>query len=294
MRMQKSVCSNGQKLIMSEFYPDFYEQMERSSNNSLTVTNTSCIQDDQSDGLSSYYAVYQPAYKTQKTYYGTTAAFDIYDHANLVKDQITSGIIWVVNKQENYDNIEAIHVGWHVYPSRYNDTKTHFFVYWTPDGYKTGCYNTDCPGFELIQNAQLVPGSVLPTSTAQQRHTLTIEIYKDSDAWNLYAGVDSPANKIGQWHNSLFKNLQDVATDISFGGYTESPNKILSPPMGSGYLPDSIAAASVKYIQYIDEKGRPYDITWELPSHVSDPRCYSIGSFENRQFTYGGPGGCTN
>ncbi|KAJ3695715.1 hypothetical protein LUZ60_001092 [Juncus effusus] len=158
----------------------------------------------------------------------------------------------------------------------------------------TGCYNTNCPGFNLAPDAKLAPGSVLPISTTQQKHTLTIKIAKEKDAWSLYAGVDGSATYIGNWPDSLFIGLADKATDINFGGFTQSPNKILSPPMGSGYLSESIGAATFKDVQFIDNQGNAYGIDWKLPSDVTVPTCYDIGDLENRQFAYGGPGGCTN
>nr|CAD1818524.1 unnamed protein product [Ananas comosus var. bracteatus] len=61
-------------------------------------------------------------------YYGTRAKINLWGHPNLKYYQRSTTTMWVMNFNGKANVIEA---GFHVYPRLYNDSKLHFFTYWT-------------------------------------------------------------------------------------------------------------------------------------------------------------------
>ncbi|KAF2607555.1 hypothetical protein F2Q68_00043192 [Brassica cretica] len=62
-------------------------------------------------------------------------------------------------------NLNTIEFGWQVYPGRYGDDNARFFIYWTADGYRSGCYNLDCPGFVPVNQAYVLGEPIGHVST---------------------------------------------------------------------------------------------------------------------------------
>ncbi len=58
---------------------------------------------------------------------------------------------------------DTLEVGWMVQPQLFQDSSTHLFLFLTPDGYQTSCWNSGCNGWYQISSTK-APGMVLPAS----------------------------------------------------------------------------------------------------------------------------------
>jgi hypothetical protein len=100
-----------------------------------------------------------------------------------------------------------------VSPDIYGDTHTHFYTHWTVsflifmyykilqppldginhtskqrDGYgRSGCYNMECPGFQLEQGSKISPGAIIDSTstTGRSRHTITIKVFKVGESYQI-------------------------------------------------------------------------------------------------------------
>ncbi|XP_030945660.1 uncharacterized protein LOC115970130 [Quercus lobata] len=71
--------------------------------------------------------------------------------------QYSMAQIWVQKGQ--FNGLESIQAGWAVDPVLYGDSRTRITTYWTVDNFgKTGCFNSECPGFVQV-HPRLHPGS---------------------------------------------------------------------------------------------------------------------------------------
>ncbi|KAK3157144.1 hypothetical protein QOZ80_2AG0116780 [Eleusine coracana subsp. coracana] len=230
-----------------------------------------------------------------KGYYGFMATMDVYGY-NLNGGQMSSAAIWINNDEGDWkQDLDAITVGWLVFPSHFKDSQTHLFTHWTrDDGRSTGCLNMDCPGFQLASGSTVTPGDIIkPVSDVNGVHqNITIKLFKDKSSgdWLLHYGFNSAPAVVGHFPASLFDSLSKKATDIMFGGHVRYAKGVSSPAMGSGAFP-SDKAASFWDLQLIDEDGNSIPIQNDLPSLVTDKSSYSISPIEGAKFSYGGPGG---
>ncbi|XP_020096141.1 uncharacterized protein LOC109715510 isoform X3 [Ananas comosus] len=72
-----------------------------------------------------HFAHYETKYGA---YYGTRAKINLWGHPYLKRFQRSSTMLWVLNFDSGANVIEA---GFHVFPGLYQDSKLHFFVFWT-------------------------------------------------------------------------------------------------------------------------------------------------------------------
>ncbi|XP_058092699.1 protein neprosin-like [Magnolia sinica] len=147
-----------------------------------------------------------------------------------------------------------------------------------------GCYNLLCPGFVQVSK-DIALGSFLRTSVynGDQQEEVTLAVFK-----------------------SIFTSLADKSTGTDWGGETCTPEGIKSPPMGSGQFPDEgfKKASYMRRLQYVDNTYTFKDIPntfKDVPNDgfvYSDLQCYklndggNLGGFWDRNFFFGGPGGC--
>ncbi|TVU08278.1 hypothetical protein EJB05_41676 [Eragrostis curvula] len=118
-------------------------------------------------------------YRLSSTYdsvlYGTIATLSVHEFPATKNRQDTEAtvVVWNVQQGRN-DSINAIHAGWGIAPYFYRDNKTHFYVKWTADGYKsTGCTDLKCDGFVPVNYAPITPGDSL-----EGKSKITIKIFK--------------------------------------------------------------------------------------------------------------------
>ncbi|XP_020096142.1 uncharacterized protein LOC109715510 isoform X4 [Ananas comosus] len=198
----------------------------------------------------------------------------------------------------------------HVFPGLYQDSKLHFFVFWTADGYQsTGCYNLQCKGFKMINWNILTPGDIIDNVSTYngQQYYITLSIKKDPHTgdWWLYREDLAMPQVIGYWPKSLFTTLADSATLIRWGGFVTYSQKETGPPMGSGHYPDELEqkAAYIKNIELFNSDGKSCDLIDGMQSAYTDARkCYKVsalvdsskfGLHDGFLFYFGGPPGCT-
>ncbi|TVT97814.1 hypothetical protein EJB05_56914, partial [Eragrostis curvula] len=191
----------------------------------------------QSGSMVNYIAEHRMA---TQTYYGIVASSDIYGFS-IGQDARTGIFVQIAN----FGDGPLI-----VYPELYGDSKTHFNVYWTRDGYqKTGCYNLKCPGYVPEANVPIVPG-------------ITI------------GSLSEPGG---------------VKHVVRLAGFavTRTTNLV---PMGSGFLPNNTKAASFTDIQLIDQNGVTSKVQQDQPVVIVDKKVYSVSPISAEgKFTYAGP-----
>lgn len=266
---------------------------------SVWMSNGQDLAPDDDGAVMSYYA----AHHTQERasgYYGLVATMDVYGH-NLNVDQLTMGAIWIINSNGHVSNVNAITVGWLVWPSHFNDSRTYLFTEWIDsNGQTKGCMNGDCnPGFQFVSGSPIFPGDVLdPVSQPNNaRQNLTIKVFKEKSMgyWWVHCGFNSDPVPVGFFRGTLFDSLSSKATKILVGGYTTKYKKdVPSPPMGSGASAssDTRKAALVRDIQFIDEDGNSTPIgDDDMLATIVDNRLYFALPIAGGQFSYGGPGG---
>ncbi|TVU17422.1 hypothetical protein EJB05_33458, partial [Eragrostis curvula] len=108
-------------------------------------------------------AIYRSSTTYDSVLYGTTATISVHEFPNTTTTQDIFASTIVSNFQEGHaDIVNSIHAGWAIQPSFNGDSKTHFSVRWTADGYKsTGCTDLKCDGFVPVNNAPITPGDSL-------------------------------------------------------------------------------------------------------------------------------------
>uniref|UniRef100_A0ACD5TTJ8 Uncharacterized protein n=1 Tax=Avena sativa TaxID=4498 RepID=A0ACD5TTJ8_AVESA len=234
--------------------------------------------------------------KPYDDYYGFVATIDVYDY-NISRGQMSVSAFWVANvgnwSKEMYNSIQ---VGWMVSPDIYGDSHTHFYTHWTRDGYgRSGCYNMQCPGFQLEQGSKIFPGDIISsTSTGRSRHTITVKVFKDksSQNWWLYCGINNETpTAVGYYPANIFTTLAEKANSITFGGVSRAIRSLTTPPIGSGSLPSN-NAAFISNLQFVDRDGQTTLIQSDLPIIADNPKCYYVSPLIDSKFSYGGPPGC--
>lgn len=134
--------------------------------------------------------------------------------------------------------VQTVECGWQVNPFRYGHTMPVLFVFWTPDGYGTACYNLTCGAFVQTSNKWALGGALAPWSTGGgQQYALRLSYRLESGKWWLYAGGVRDFDAVGYYPTSLFGAgpLATGASQIIFGGETIGTTSC--PPMGSGAFP---------------------------------------------------------
>ncbi|TVT96990.1 hypothetical protein EJB05_57774 [Eragrostis curvula] len=260
----------------------------------------------------SQYARYRVETPPAGGYTGGMATLDVSSFPSIKSGEVTAALIWVSTGKYNLTGSNDIQAGWMVGPSHYRDSKTHFFVYWTADGYRsTGCFNLDCTGFVPVNDAPITPGDSLEPANGQSK--ISFKIFKDWECvegriekkgritnkedgdWWLHIGYDINNMKpVGFWPKSLFTDLKDHAELITWGGSTICPSGNASPPVGNGQWPGK-NSASFGNVQLVDTNGQGYaPPVWSLGVYAKYKKCYQASTFLDDMFYYGGPGGCVN
>jgi hypothetical protein len=194
---------------------------------------------------------------------------------------------------------QTVEGGWQVYPAHYNNsTNAATFIYWTPDGYTTGCYNLDCAGFVQVNNAYAIGGAWTNYSTrggAQYIFNMTWTLFNGN--WWLWLQGANPGSWVGYYPGRIFNGGQLTlnATRFTYGG--ETFGNASWPPMGSGQFAVNgwQQAAYQRTVYYFDLTSTPQ---WtNLPATQPTPACYTFSFFAGAgadwrsYFYFGGPGG---
>ncbi|CAN6162966.1 unnamed protein product [Urochloa humidicola] len=248
---------------------------------------------DSSDANIVYFA-YHGAATAPNGYYGFIGTMDVYGFP-LAQGQGSAAAVWISDEGDGApSSLKNIMIGWDVLPDLYGDSKTHFYTKWTNDGFRsTGCLNMKCDGFQPEKGASITPGDVIdPVSSPNgAKRNLNLKIIKNgtSGDWLVYCGLDRDPQLIGRFPRSLFTGgFTERAVGITFGGVVSAP--ITKPtPMGSGYLPTDVkSAASISNIQLVDQNGRAWPVTGDLPKVETNRNVYAVTPIVNGRFFYGG------
>ncbi|XP_020176078.1 uncharacterized protein [Aegilops tauschii subsp. strangulata] len=244
-----------------------------------------------------YFAQHQAAAEaSDEGYYGFIMTLDVYGLA-LSPEQYSLASVWLIHDGDGAAaNYNAIQIGWEAAPSVYGDSRTRLAATWTSDGFQRAfCRNADCAvGFQPEEGAPMALGDVIQavSQPGGPKQTITIKVIKDGELgdWLAYCGLNADGLAlIGRFPRSLFAGgMADRASRIQFGGFVQTRATDLAP-MGSGYLPTNVAAASISDVQFIDRSGNASPVTGQLPTYMTDPNIYVATDMADGQFFYGGP-----
>ncbi|CAF1811000.1 unnamed protein product [Brassica napus] len=225
-------------------------------------------------------------------YRGAQADISIHN-LTLQNNQYSKSQIWLENGP--IAELNSIQVGWAVHPRVYGDSATRLTIYWTGDGYKkTGCYNTECPGFIIITRKPSI-GSIFKQSSVYGDKPVTFTPQVVQGFFGNWAlTVDDEI--IGYWPGELFTHLNKGASRVRFGGNTFMSPDGISPPMGNGHVPiyDYERSSSFLHVKLTNDKYQ--SIEAETQMGVADSKCFTLISRDytnetGKSFSFGGPGG---
>jgi hypothetical protein len=200
---------------------------------------------------------------------------------------------WYVATQDT--TLQTVECGWHVDLARHGDTTPRLFVYWTPDTYTTGTYNTDGGNFQPNAGSTVLLGGALPSSQPNGSQTeYLMGFFLTGGAWWFYFN----GQWVGNYPLSLFANgpLASNAQTAEFGGETETGFS-LWPPMGSGaFAADGFSKAAYQRNVFVTPVGGAAQAANLTPS-PSAGQCYTVflrnssGTTWDTYLFFGGPGG---
>ncbi|RCV28118.1 hypothetical protein SETIT_5G380400v2 [Setaria italica] len=198
-----------------------------------------------------------------------SVASDVYGFPSH-KDEQSGVFVQVNNIGDGRESIRnSINFGWHVNPRLYGDSKAHFYVYWTRDGYKIiGCYNLQCPDYVPEPNVPTVLGIAIDAVSDPNgvKRTIIFKIFKDNAGdWLMHIGFDSEPYCFPK---SLFTSLGDKVDNIRLGGFVATRTTQLAR-MGSGFLPNNAKSASFSNIQLIDQNGETRRVPRDQPIYMN-------------------------
>jgi hypothetical protein len=257
---------------------------------------------------------------------GTASQLNVwYPPEDQLKGQIHStSQIWVVG----YGGAtkQTAETGWTVEPIRFGTNAAVPFIYWTANSYNDStCYDTDCPGFILLNNNLIlgVPNWPGPGQPGGQQVVISLQWQAWPNPgggldWALYYNCNNSNYNtciVGYYPAALYGSgqLSKNANDLQFGGetLTSGPN-IVFGPMGSGAFPSAGSGYAAYYanVYYVyTTSTSPY---WTYSTALSDlgyddppltnscygealtfPGCGYPTNFHCNSFFFGGPGGAS-
>ncbi|EOA28754.1 hypothetical protein CARUB_v10024986mg [Capsella rubella] len=234
--------------------------------------------------------------KVDGKFHGAKADINVWKPYIQTPKEFSLAQMWVAAGPDS--ELNSIEVGWQAYPDLYADENPRIFTFWTADGYKSGCYNLDCPGFVPINNAFFVGATINHFSTydGRQYHISTL-IWKDPHTGNWWLKLNGNI-VVGYWPSILFKHLNTGATEIQWGGEVINFNdgsKHTTTKMGSGHFAEEgfKRASYFRNLVVLDE-----DDKIKRPergsSYMTKESCYNVRSgydvIYGLNFFYGGPG----
>ncbi|XVF11027.1 hypothetical protein REPUB_Repub07fG0234000 [Reevesia pubescens] len=173
---------------------------------------------------------------------------------------------------------------------------------WGADGYKkTGCYNTQCPGFVQVHPRMHIGVPIPNISTfGGQQYVLDITIVLDKTTGNWWLIMKNMKYiHVGYWPGAIFTHLRPGASLVRYGGNTFISTHGISPPMGNGHYASNLFKESCyfSYVSVINEQNLTLDIDdSKVSKYESNTTCFTLEYFQTqpnmgKTFTFGGPGG---
>nr|XP_043613332.1 uncharacterized protein LOC122585277 [Erigeron canadensis] len=238
-------------------------------------------------------------YVTDGKFYGTKALMNVWKPYVAKYYDFSLSQIWVSSDVPTHD-VQTVEAGWHAVPILYQDNNPRIFIYWTPNSYRSGCYNLQCPGFVQTNTRIALGAAIYPFSTYNDKqYDIAFLIWKDikSGDWWLKAGSEM----IGYWPQTLFTDLRDHATSIEYGGevYSRNLHNHTSTQMGSGHFPNEGfgKAAYARNLEIVNEDNTLNPVP-NLKAIADKPNCYGVKSGYSKTWGnyifFGGPGNNPN
>ncbi|KAL4600818.1 hypothetical protein ACB092_11G227400 [Castanea dentata] len=184
-----------------------------------------------------------------------------------------------------------------VYYHLFQDYSTRLFTFWTNNGYQSGCYNLECPGFVQTDNQIALGTSFTAYSDyGGAQSSLNYFVFKDNVHGHWWLQL-ADTYLVGYWPSSLFSVLSNSATRVSWGGEVINKNiggQHTTTQMGSGHLAEEgpTRASHFQNLKVIDDElvlRGPRD-NHEIVTH---PNCYNLLKGDDFIY-YGGPGRSLN
>ncbi|XP_010523377.1 PREDICTED: uncharacterized protein LOC104801736 [Tarenaya hassleriana] len=237
-------------------------------------------------------------------FFGTKATINIWNPNVQTPNEFSLAQIWLATGGYQNSDLNSIEAGWQVFNQLYGDNNARFFIYWTRDAYRSGCYNLLCSGFVQTNNEIVIGGSFAsPSSYDGSQYSVTILVWKDPGTGNWWLQMDG--KNVGYWPVSIFTNLADGADRVDWGGEIVNlgtNGQHTTTQMGSGHFAEEGfgRAGYFKNIQVIDGSNNLRDPDPQgLVQIVSNQYCYnhklgSVGSSWGTYFYFGGPGRNSN
>ncbi|XP_068655392.1 protein neprosin-like isoform X1 [Aristolochia californica] len=231
------------------------------------------------------------------TFYGTKVAINLWEPIVPNNSEFSLAQFWLTSGP--YEHLNSIEAGWSVYPRLFLDNHVRLFALWTADGYRSGCFNLNCPGF--VQVSEKVPlGKRLTPASAYggEQYEIRLLAFLDpvSKNWWLVYGDEI----LGYWPHTLFNSLSTKADRVQWGGEVFNPNEGIDqdmPPMCSGHFPEEGygKACFMRKMQIVKEGNILVDAP-KTSTYADVSSCYNAidkGRLDDwgRTFFFGGPGG---
>ncbi|GAU49538.1 hypothetical protein TSUD_74170 [Trifolium subterraneum] len=164
--------------------------------------------------------------------------------------------------------LNSIHAGLGVRPDIYRDSQLRLTTHWTAFGSAhSGCSDTRCPGFvQVTKDKRFYLGAIEFPATRfgePSKSFLLTKIQRDRSTGNWWLIVDKKDQvHVGYWPKEIFTHLSTGASKVRFGGETFAAAITVSPPMGSGKLPQDgfQYSALMGLLQHIDTNYNEIDL----------------------------------
>jgi len=191
--------------------------------------------------------------------------------------------LWVARGEGN--NLQTVETGWQVYPLLYGNKKANLFIFYTTDGYQTGCYNLDCDGFVQTDPSVVIGGMFDHYSEiGGDQYQVTIGFVRDGAGGNHW-WLKVNDIWVGFYPTTLFdsQGIQDYNELINFGGELIDNSKAahVTSEMGSGRFPVEgyQYAAYIRKIQYMAMDGQIVDAD-NIFSMATMPECWDVSAVD--------------
>ncbi|XP_026379508.1 uncharacterized protein LOC113274290 [Papaver somniferum] len=236
------------------------------------------------------------AIKAHGNFLGAQAKINLWKPVLEIPAEFSVSQIWVVGEGDG--PLNSVEAGWIVGRA---DNLTKFFIYFTADGYgSTGCYNLDCNGFVQTSSSIVPDCSFTEMSTFKGgQKDATFSIHKDQSSGNWW--VEVQGTQVGYYPSSLFKQLSNMATTVSWGGEIlnwKDQRRHTSTQMGSGHLPSEGGLGISSYFNWVQvfDANNTAKNPENVEKFITNPNCYDLEIDDHHLdtngygFYYGGPG----
>lgn len=269
---------------------DFYRKTPVGTRSGLPSASKTSLEPPTAPSGSHWYAYGQ--HDVQNI--GGGGVFNIWSPAVARNSEFSLQQIWL--HRGSGSDLQTVESGFQRYHDLYGDDDVHFFIYYTPDHYSTGCYNLSCTAFVVYDPSACVGCGVYPMSSdgGAQYEGETLWYRDSSGNWWLRWFT----TWWGYYPASLFDSagMGPRADAILFGGEVVDnvTPTYTATDMGSGAFPASgySHAAYQRALAYVDPGN--YYMQTVLSYNSSNSGCWDIAATSDfspdTSFYFGGAG----